>query len=80
MLHDADLAILAADPGRYRRYVEGVRREYAHVPEGQFCTRRAMILRELIGGPRVFLTTAGRASWEEAARANVARELAELEG
>ncbi|MGX6396109.1 DUF4031 domain-containing protein [Rothia kristinae] len=79
-LHDADLGILAADPGRYRRYVEGVRREYAHVPEGQFRARRAMILRELIGGPRVFLTPAGRARWEEAARANVNRELAELEG
>ena len=80
VLHDADLAILAARSDRYRRYTQGVRREYAHVPEEQFRTRRAMILRELIGGPRVFLTTAGRASWEEAARANVARELAELEG
>lgn len=50
------------------------------MPEGQFRARRAMILRELIGGPRVFLTPAGRARWEEAARANVNRELAELEG
>ena len=49
------------------------------MPEGQFRARRAMILRELIGGPRVFLTPAGRARWEEAARANVNRELAELE-
>ena len=79
LLSDADLGILAADPGRYADYVATVRREYAHVPDEQFAAGRAAILRDLLAKPTLFHTTYAREQWEQRARANVARELAELD-
>lgn len=75
-LSDADLAILAAPAARYAEYVAAVRREYAHVPDEAFREGRAMILRDLLAKDHVFHTAYARAHWEEAARANVTRELA----
>jgi len=80
VLADADLAILASPPDRYGRYVQGVREEYSHVPEELFRAGRAMVLRALDAAPRLYRTAPGRERWEEAARANVARELTALEG
>ena len=40
LLCDADLAILAAEPVAYNRYVEQIREEYAEVPEEQFLAGR----------------------------------------
>jgi predicted metal-dependent HD superfamily phosphohydrolase len=80
VLCDADLAILAADADRYTRYVRAVRAEYEHVPESMFRTGRAMVLKALEAMPRLYRTTTGRQRWEEAARANLARELGELQG
>jgi predicted metal-dependent HD superfamily phosphohydrolase len=79
VLSDADLAILAAPPERYASYVAGVRAEHAHVPDADFRRGRAAVLRDLLAKPALFHTDAARARWEEPARANVARELAELE-
>jgi predicted metal-dependent HD superfamily phosphohydrolase len=79
VLSDADLAILAAPPGRYASYVAGVRAEHAHVPDTDFRRGRAAVLRDLLAKPALFHTDAARARWEEPARANAARELAELE-
>jgi predicted metal-dependent HD superfamily phosphohydrolase len=79
LLSDADLGILAAGADRYTAYVAAVRREYAHVPDDQFAAGRAAILRDLLAKPTLFHTAYARDHWEEAARANVARELAELE-
>ncbi len=78
VLCDADLGILAADPARYASYTEGVRREYAHVPDADFAAGRAAILRDLLAKPTLFHTAAARERWEERARANVAREIEEL--
>ncbi len=80
LLCDADLAILGAGPRRYREYVDGVRREYAHLADEDFARGRAAVLRDLLARPRLFHTDAARDRWERAARANAARELAELEG
>ncbi|MGN6132237.1 MAG: HD domain-containing protein [Nocardioidaceae bacterium] len=80
VLCDADLAILAAPDQRYADYVAGVRREHAHVSEQDFARGRAAVLRALLAKPTLFHTEAARARWEEAARGNVARELAGLEG
>jgi len=77
-LSDADLAILAAGPRRYTEYVDTVRREYAHVSDTDFATGRATILADLLGKPTLFHTAHARDHWEEAARANVRRELTEL--
>jgi predicted metal-dependent HD superfamily phosphohydrolase len=78
VLSDADLAVLASGPQRYRRYVAGVRREYAHVPDDAFAAGRAAVLRDLLAHERLYRTPLGFARWEEAARANLARELAGL--
>jgi predicted metal-dependent HD superfamily phosphohydrolase len=80
VLCDADLAILAADAGRYREYVAGVRAEYSHVPDEDFRAGRAAVLRDLIAKPTLFHTRFALQHWENAARANVRRELVELEG
>ncbi|GAA3685825.1 hypothetical protein GCM10022237_50380 [Nocardioides ginsengisoli] len=77
-LSDADLSILAADRERYDEYVAAVRTEYAHLPDDVFAMGRADVLRALTDAPELFCTPHGRAQWEDAARANVARELSEL--
>ena len=79
LLSDADLGILAADPDRYAAYVATVRREYAHVPDEAFAAGRAAILSDLLAKATLFHTTYAREQWEERARANVARELTELD-
>ena len=78
VLCDADLAILASDDSRYATYVDGVRAEYRHVDDRTFATGRAAVLRQLLGLSSLFRTKHGQSTWEEAARANVARELDEL--
>ncbi|HEX4977353.1 MAG TPA: hypothetical protein VFV40_05755 [Nocardioides sp.] len=79
VLSDADLAVLAAEPGRYAEYVSGVRREYLHVPDAEFRRGRAEVLRGLLAAPALFRTATGRRLWEERARANVERELGALD-
>jgi predicted metal-dependent HD superfamily phosphohydrolase len=78
-LSDADLAVLSSSPARYREYVAGVRAEYAHVPDDAFAAGRAAVLRDLMAAPTLFRTDAARRRWEHAARANLARELADLD-
>lgn len=78
-LCDADLAVLAASPRRYARYVAGVRREYPHVTDEDFRRGRAEVLRRLLGRGHLFTTTTGRRRWERPARDNVALELTSLE-
>lgn len=77
-LTDADLAILAADDARYAEYVAGVRAEYAHVPEPDFAAGRAAVLSDLLAKETLFHTAVARERWEERARENLARELADL--
>lgn len=78
VLCDADLAILAANPQAYARYVDAVRAEYAHVPDDDFRRGRAQILRALLDGPALFRTPVGREHWEAGARTNVEAELRTL--
>jgi predicted metal-dependent HD superfamily phosphohydrolase len=78
VLCDADLAVLAADGLRYASYVEGVRREYAHVDDAAFAAGRAKVLATLLDRPALFRTEHGRAEWEGRARANAGAELARL--
>jgi predicted metal-dependent HD superfamily phosphohydrolase len=75
---DADLSILGAAPPEFDRYETQVRREYAFVPEAEWRTRRAALLRRFLAQPRLFLTEEfGR--FEGPARANLARSCARLE-
>jgi len=78
VLCDADLAVLASDPLRYQSYVEGVRREYAHLDDPTFAHGRAGVLQRLLDRPRLFTTSYGRREWEQPARANVSAETRSL--
>ena len=78
LLCDADLAILASPADRYAAYASDVRREYAHVADADFAAGRGAILADLLARPALFRTDHARERWEDAARANVAAELARL--
>ena len=72
---DADMAILAADSARYRRYLRGVRSEYSHFDDEAFRTGRTTFLRSILGRKRIFLSEQALHLWEEPARANLRAEL-----
>ncbi|MDT0203806.1 hypothetical protein [Nocardioides sp. AE5] len=78
-LCDADLAILAAAPERYRQYAADVRRDFAAVPDADFTRGRLAVLRDLTGRDHLFRTAYGRAHWDAAARVNLAAEISALE-
>jgi predicted metal-dependent HD superfamily phosphohydrolase len=75
LLCDADLAILATPADVYDAYSAAIRAEYSHVPERDYHAGRAAVLSRLAARPHLFHTGYGRAAWEQAARANIAREL-----
>jgi predicted metal-dependent HD superfamily phosphohydrolase len=77
VLSDADLSVLGSDAFRYRAYAAAVREEYADVPDEVFKPARAQLLSSLLDGP-LFHTAAGHERWEEAARRNIAEEIAAL--
>ena len=76
---DADIAILAAEPARYRRYLRGVRSEYSHFDDEAFRIGRTSFLHSVLERERIFLSERARELWEEPARANLCGELAEWE-
>lgn len=76
---DADMAILAADSARYRRYLRGVRSEYSHFDDEAFRTGRTTFLRSILERERIFLSEQALPLWEEPARTNLRSELAEWE-
>lgn len=78
LLVDVDLAILGATPVRFDEYEQQVRDEYAFVPEDVFRSRRKDILAGFLTRPALYATTGFHARLEAAARANLARSLAQL--
>ena len=80
VLLDADLAVLGAPPERYRRYAEGIRREYGWVPEADYRAGRARVIDHFLARPRLFRTDRMYAEGEVRARANLGAELAALSG
>lgn len=76
---DADMAILAAKPARYRRYLRGVYSEYSHFDDEAFRTGRTSFLHSILERERIFLSEQARMLWEEPARANLRAELTEWE-
>ena len=75
-----DLSILGSDAGRYREYVAGVRREYAHVPDEAWRDGRSAVLKRLLGADPIYPNAQFRARLEESARRNMANELRALTG
>lgn len=78
-LCDADLAVLGAEPDRYRANTGAVREEYAHVSDDEFRARRARVVRGLLAARALFHTPLARSRWESRARANLTNELHLLE-
>ncbi|WP_026535456.1 DUF4031 domain-containing protein [Arthrobacter sp. H14] len=76
LLCDADLSVLGRSPSGYRRYLDAVRAEYAHVGDANFKAGRAAVVRGLLALDPLFRTPAGRRMWEDAARWNLESELA----
>ncbi|HEY9292125.1 MAG TPA: hypothetical protein VIP98_12660 [Microlunatus sp.] len=72
LLCDADLAVLAADPADYRRYVDDVRQEYAAVDDHDFARGRLDVLLQF-GGREIYRTSKGR-KLNRPAQANVTDE------
>ena len=78
LLLDLDLSALAAEPSKYRRYSEAIRREYGHVPEARYRQERRRILQGFLTRERIFRTDQLYRLWEQRARANLGGEIAEL--
>ncbi|MDF9813878.1 hypothetical protein [Streptomyces sp. SPB162] len=75
VLCDADLAVLAGEPAAYAAYAAAVRQEYGFVPDDDFRSGRAAVLRQLLDLPRLFRTPIGHERWEHIARRNLGTEL-----
>ncbi len=78
VLCDADLAMLATEPQRYKAYLRDVRSEYSHLPLEDYLRARIRILRKLLARPSLFISPRAQ-PWEEPARQNVSAELQRLE-
>ncbi|MGB7961857.1 MAG: DUF4031 domain-containing protein [Propionicimonas sp.] len=74
VLADADLSVLGQTPGRYHVYVRDVMVEYGHLVPDDFRAGRLQVLESLAARDPLFRTPLGRASWEAAARRNLAEE------
>jgi len=77
-LLDADLSIFGSSNARYLQYAEAVRAEYAHVPVAEFREGRAGILRSYLDQPAIYRAEVSRQLWEQRARVNLTREIADL--
>ena len=73
-LLDADLAILGAAPVRYERYARDIRREYAHVPDGDYARGRVAVLERFLARPWLYFDARMVLEGDGPARANLAAE------
>jgi predicted metal-dependent HD superfamily phosphohydrolase len=71
LVSDCDLAILAADPIRFREYEEGVLAEASAHWRLHVCWRRAAILEDLLARPRLFHIPWFHERLEARARGNI---------
>jgi predicted metal-dependent HD superfamily phosphohydrolase len=78
VLCDADLAMLAAEPQKYKTYLQDVRAEYAHVPTPDYLRARARILSKLLARKTLFHSPLS-VQWESTARQNLQAELHRVE-
>jgi predicted metal-dependent HD superfamily phosphohydrolase len=80
VLSDADLSPLALPAADYRRNTAVIRAEYAHISDDAFRKGRVQVLVAMLECPALFRTDHGHQEWEDAARANMRAELADLSG
>ena len=80
LLVDIDLSILGAPPERFAEYETQIRAEYAWVDEAVFRSRRLAVLTGFLARPTIYATAHFRTLLEAAARANLQRSIAALQG
>lgn len=80
LLCDVDLAILGRDQAEFDEYQRRIREEYGWVSDPLYRAGRARVLSGFANRPRIYLTQSFRDRYEAAARANLRRALAALEG
>ncbi len=78
LLLDADLAVLGSAPDGYAAYTEGVRREYAHVPDADFAAGRLRVLEALRDRQPLYRTPAAQRRWAARAARNLEGEIERL--
>lgn len=79
LVADIDLSILAAPASEYDHYRRLIRREFAFAADDLFIQGRIAFLHRMLDKEHVFATRYFRSTGEENARANLERELGELE-
>jgi len=77
---DMDLAILGSPQADFDAYEVAVRREYDWVTEPQWKRGRRAVLAGFLARPAIYATARFQASHEAAARRNLARAMARLDG
>lgn len=78
-LLDIDLSILAADDDRYDQYALQIREEYRIYPDELYKPGRKKVLLHFLEMKHIFKTELFQNLWEERAKENLHRELAQLE-
>jgi predicted metal-dependent HD superfamily phosphohydrolase len=73
---DFDMAILAAEPARYKLYTEQVKKEYRIYPLPMYRAGRKKFLEACLQGESIFHTAEFRGKYEPRARQNIQQELA----
>lgn len=73
ILCDIDLAILGAEPERFDRYDEAIRREYDWVPENVYRVERGRVLEHFLKRPHIYHTPFFSLRLENQARQNIMR-------
>ena len=73
LISDIDLAILAADQGRFDAYEQAIRREYSELPGPIYRSGRLAIIDSFLSGTTIYLTERFRSRYETAARTNLGR-------
>ena len=79
ILISIDLSILGAEPSRYDAYAAAIRKEFAHVPDGDYRAGRSGVLRRFAMQPAIFPDAAFARKYDRQARDNLARELTSLQ-
>ena len=78
ILLDADLAIFGSKTADYNRYAQAIRKEYSHVPDGDYHAGRIRILNRFLERPQIYRTPLLFDRLEDKARENLADEIEQL--
>lgn len=79
ILADLDLVILGKSEKEFDAYENGIRKEYRHVSQSEFCEIRSKILQSFLDRPSIYLTDYFRGKYESAARKNLERSIGQLQ-